>query len=111
MLRSQGNLDGERLLGRKTVELMTQNHLPPHIHTWDDPAWGFGLGVGVLLDPARAKILGSAGTYGWSGAASTDYWYDPQEDLIGILMTQFMPNGNRPIAQEFKVLAQQALVD
>ena len=111
MLRNQGSLEGERLLGRQTVELMTQNHLPPHIHTWDDPAWGFGLGVGVLLDPARAKILGSAGAYGWGGAASTDYWHDPQEDLIGILMTQFMPSGHYPIAQEFKVLAQQAIVD
>ncbi len=111
MLRNQGRLEGERLLGRKTVELMTQNHLAPQIHPWADPAWGFGLGVGVLLDPARAKILGSAGAYGWGGAASTDYWYDPQEDLIGILMTQFMPSGHYPIAQEFKVLAQQALVD
>ena len=111
MLRNQGRLEGERLLGRKTVALMTQNHLAPQIHPWADPAWGFGLGVGVLLDPARAKILGSAGAYGWGGAASTDYWYDPQEDLIGILMTQFMPNGHYPIAQEFKVLAQQALVD
>ncbi len=111
MLRNQGSLEGERLLGRKTVELMTQNHLAPQIHPWADPAWGFGLGVGVLLDPARAKILGSAGAYGWGGAASTDYWYDPQEDLIGILMTQFMPSGHYPIAQEFKVLAHQALVD
>jgi CubicO group peptidase (beta-lactamase class C family) len=113
MLLNKGELDGVRLLGRKTVEWMTVNHLPPGVHRDNDPVrrLGFGLGVGVWLDPGRAMEPVSAGAYGWGGAANTEFWADPQEELIGILMTQFMPYGAYPVVSDFHNLAYQALVD
>ncbi len=111
MLLNQGELDGARLLGRKTVELMAANHLPAGVHPFDETFRGFGLGVSVLLDPAQAQNLGSVGTYGWGGAANTNFWVDPQEQLIGILMLQFMPSDTYPVSPNFRTLVYQALVD
>jgi CubicO group peptidase (beta-lactamase class C family) len=110
MLLNQGELDGERLLGRKTVELMTSNHLPAGVHPFDEICSGFGLGVSVLLDPAQAQNLGSVGTFGWGGAANTNFWVDPREELIGILMVQFMPSDTYPVSPNFRTLVYQALV-
>ena len=111
MLLNQGELDGVRLLGRKTVELMTANHLPAGVHPFDDTCSGFGLGVSVLLDLAQSQSLGSVGTYGWGGAANTNFWIDPREQLIGILMLQFMPSDTYPVSPDFRTLVYQALVD
>jgi CubicO group peptidase (beta-lactamase class C family) len=111
MLLNQGQLDGERLLGRKTVELMASNHLPAGVHPFEETYRGFGLGVSVLLDPAQAQNLGSVGTFGWGGAANTNFWIDPREELIGILMVQFMPSDTYPVAPNFRTLVYQALVD
>jgi CubicO group peptidase (beta-lactamase class C family) len=111
MLLNQGELDGARLLGRKTVELMASNHLPAGVHPFDETFSGFGLGVSVLLDPAQAQNLGSVGTFGWGGAANTNFWIDPQEQLIGILMLQFMPSDTYPVSPNFRTLVYQALVD
>jgi CubicO group peptidase (beta-lactamase class C family) len=110
MLLSQGRLGNTRLLGRKTVELMFANHLAPDVPSYD-PAYGFGLGGAVLLDPARSQRLGSAGSWLWGGAANTKFWIDPREELIGILMLQFMPNDLYPLEIEFNNLVYQALVD
>jgi CubicO group peptidase (beta-lactamase class C family) len=110
MLLNKGELDGERLLGRKTVELMTTNHLPAGVYCFDDPSSGFGLGVSVLMDPARAQTLGSPGNFGWSGAANTNFWVDPRENLLGILMLQFMPSDAYPVVTDFRNLVYQALV-
>ena len=110
MMLNRGELDGVRLLGRKTVEWMTINHLPQGLHPWEDAGRGFGLGVGVQIDAARQN-LGSAGSYGWGGAAGTRFWVDPQEALIGLFMIQIMPGEHYPIQDEFGVLAYQALVD
>jgi CubicO group peptidase (beta-lactamase class C family) len=111
MLLNQGELDGVRLLGRKTVELMAANHLPAGVHPFDETFSGYGLGVGVLLDPAQAQNLGSVGTFGWGGAANTNFWIDPKEQLIGILMLQFMPSDTYPVSPNFRTLVYQALVD
>lgn len=111
MLLNRGELDGVRLLGRKTVDLMTTNHLPQGVHPFDDPAFGFGLGVNVLLDLGKAQTLGSVGNFGWGGAANTNFWVDPKEQLLGILMAQFMPNNTYPATADFRILAYQALVD
>jgi CubicO group peptidase (beta-lactamase class C family) len=111
MLLNDGELDGVRLLGRKTVELMRTNHLPAGMPVFEDGATGFGLGFGVILDVARTRMLGSVGSYSWGGAAGTKFWIDPQEDLIGLLMIQFMPSGHYPIGSDFQVLAYQAIVD
>ncbi len=110
LLLNQGELDGVRLLGRKTVELMTLNHLPAGVFSFDDPSTGFGLGVSVLLDVAKYQNLGSVGNYGWGGAANTNFWIDPCEQLIGILMLQFMPSDTYPIVPDFRTLVYQALV-
>ncbi len=113
MVLNGGELDGARLLGRKTVELMTINHLPPALLATLEPppGWGFGLGFGVAMDVAQLGMVGSVGQHGWSGMAETDFWIDPQEQLIGILLVQYMPFGAHPIASDFKTLVYQALVD
>ncbi len=111
MLLNQGELDGVRLLGRKTVQWMTANHLPVGIHPFDAPDAGFGLGVSVTIDLGRSPTLASLGNFGWGGAANTLFWVDPQEELIGILMTQFMPSDTYPVNPDFRNLTYQALVD
>lgn len=119
MLRRKGELDGVRLLGRKTVEYMTMNHLRGDMAELGQPRFsessyegiGFGLGFSVTLNPAKAAIIGSPGEYAWGGAASTAFWIDPQEDMIVILLTQLMPSSTYPIRRELRVLTYQAIVD
>ncbi|HEY9078161.1 MAG TPA: serine hydrolase domain-containing protein [Anaerolineaceae bacterium] len=110
MLLNGGALDGVRLLGRKTIELMTVNHLPDGVHPWGNQESGFGYGVSVLLDLGKTKLLNSVGNYGWSGAANTHFWIDPQEDLIAILMLQCIPDNTYPITPDFRTLTYQALI-
>jgi len=120
MMLNGGELDGARLLGRKTVEFMTT------IHTGDLPVWltgpwaGFGLGFGVFRNTEHTNTLKaeqpgpvpfSAGTYTWGGAFCTFPFTDPREQLIGIVMTQVGPYRHLNIRQEFAGLAYQALVD
>ena len=64
-----------------------------------------------MLDPTRAQILGTPGEYAWGGAASTAFWVDPQEDLIGIFMTQLMPSSSYPLRRELRTLTYAALID
>ncbi len=120
MLRGRGELDGVRLLGRKTVELMTANHLPggqdltqlAQAGVFTETAYagvGFGLGFSVMQSPARAQILGTPGEHAWGGAASTAFWIDPTEDLIVIFMTQLMPSSSYPLRRELRVLSYAAL--
>jgi len=111
MLLNKGELNGARLLGRQTVELMTTNHLPAGLHPFGIASQGFGLGFAVLLDTGQAHHLVSEGQYMWGGIASTAFRIDPQEDLLYVLMTQFMPDGTYPINDEFDVLVHQAIVD
>ncbi|MFN2271690.1 MAG: serine hydrolase domain-containing protein, partial [Anaerolineae bacterium] len=116
MLLNNGELDGVRILGRKSIELMTANHLKPELLPFEiggvySPGYGYGLGVNVLLDVGQCETLGSPGEYGWGGAANTDFWIDPQERLIGVLMAQYMPSGLHMIAPDFRVTAYQAIVD
>lgn len=115
MLLNGGTLAGERILGRKTVELMASNHLPAIMIPFNDwstcAGHGFGLGVRVLLDVAASGRLGSVGSYGWDGAASTYFWVDPQEDLTAIILPQHMPCTGFPVAQDFAVAVYQALAD
>ena len=119
MMLNKGQLDGERLLGRKTVELMTSNHLPGDMAAMGMPRFseskydgiGFGLGFSVTLDPARAEILGSPGEYAWGGAASTAFWIDPLEDMAVVLLTQLTPSSTYPIRRELRVLTYAAVVD
>ncbi|MFQ5380168.1 MAG: serine hydrolase domain-containing protein [Dehalococcoidia bacterium] len=122
MLLNGGRLDGVPILGRKTIELMTSNHLtgggdlaamaPSGIFAEVAFAGtGFGLGFSVLLDPAAAQIPGSRGQYAWGGAASTAFWVDPVEEVILVFMTQLLPSGTYPIRRELQVLVNAAIVD
>ena len=115
MLLNGGEFNGERLLGRKTVELMATNHVPTSLLPLQISntisGYGFGLGVSVLMDVAQSGALGSVGEFGWSGAATTRCWIDPREALVGLCLTQFMPSTYYPTTREFKTLMYQALVD
>lgn len=114
MLLNGGELDGERILGRKTVELMHTNHLPSGLLPFkvvDPPDYGYGFGLGsrVLLDVAESQKPGSVGEFGWAGAAKTYYWVDPKEEIIGILMAQSMVQFDKP-ETDLQILAYQALL-
>ncbi len=121
MLLNKGELEGVRILGRKTVELMTSNHMPNNgdlasmgVPVFSETTYsgiGFGLGVSVMLDPAQAQILGSPGEYAWGGAASTAFWVDPVEEQIVIFLTQLMPSSTYPLRRELRVLTYGAIVD
>lgn len=96
MLANGGELDGARVLGRKTVELMRQDQLGAFDPPLRGPSRGegFGLGVGVVVDVAARGRPGSAGQYGWPGAASTWFTVDPQEHVVAILMAQYLRSGD-----------------
>ena len=114
MLLNGGVLGDVRILGEKTVELMAQNHLPAQIGDLarfnNAPGTGYGLGVSVALDPALEGNLGSPGTFGWTGAATTRFFIDPEEDLVAIIMAQQWPYDAR-LLSEFQTLVYQAIVD
>lgn len=118
-LLGRGELEGVRLLGRKTVALMMSNHLGGDMASMGAPRFsessfagiGFGLGFSVMLDPAAAQIVGSPGECAWGGAASTGFWVDPAEDMAVVLLTQLTPSSTYPIRKELRVLTYAALVD
>ena len=113
MLLNGGELEGVRVLGRKTVELMAQNHLPPNIPSIaasGPAATGYGLGVSVTLDTAALGRLGSVGAFGWGGAATTTFSVNPAEDMAIVIMGQVMPNDS-DLLQKVETLVYQALVD
>ncbi len=111
MMLGGGELDGVRILGPRTVRLMTSNH------TGDTAIWlrgagfGFGIGYSVLTDQGPSGMPNAEGTYGWGGAYCTVFWVDPADELLGILMTQIRPYTHLNIRQDFQTLAYQALVD
>ncbi len=111
MMLNGGELDGVRLLGRKTVELMTSNHIGDLPIWLTGPGFGFGLGYSVVTDVGKTGQPGSVGNYGWGGAFCTYFSVDPSEGMIAILMTQVRPYDHLNIRQEFLVLANQAIVD
>jgi CubicO group peptidase (beta-lactamase class C family) len=122
MLLHGGELDGVRVLGRKTVELMTTNHLPgggdlsefvlPGTYGETDfDGVGFGLTMAVGKGPVATAGVGSAGDFYWGGAASTIFWVDPAEDLAVIFMTQLLPSGTFNFRGQLKSLVYAALAD
>ncbi|MEM7101200.1 MAG: serine hydrolase domain-containing protein [Pseudomonadota bacterium] len=121
MLLNKGELDGARLLSRKTVEYMRLNHLPDNkdMAAMGQPVWsetsydgiGFGLGFAVVLDPVKAHIVTSVGEHHWGGAASTFFWIDPEEDMYVVFYTQLIPSSTYPIRRELRTRVYQALID
>ncbi|MGV3591137.1 MAG: serine hydrolase domain-containing protein [Gammaproteobacteria bacterium] len=113
MLLNKGELDGVRILGRKTVEMMSRNWLPeniPSISANGPHATGWGLGVSVVIDENALGRMGSNGAWGWSGAASTFFTVDPQEDLTYVINAQKMPTDGR-LRDKIENLIYQALVE
>ncbi len=116
LILNKGDLDGVRLLGPKTMELMASNHLPPSLipYSMSDiayPGFGFGLGFNVIMDVALSGMMGSVGAHGWGGYANTHFWVDPVEKIVGILMMQYLPSGTYPVTNDFRTLVYQALLD
>lgn len=111
MILNGGELNGARLLGRKTVEFMRQNHLPRGLFIDPNQAEGHGLGGFVIMDSASTQVMISPGSWGWSGAANTYFWVDFQEDLIGLQLTQYQPYGIYGFHADFRNLVYQALTD
>ena len=127
MLLGKGELDGVRVLGRKTVEYMTRNHLPGNrdLAAMGQPMFsetpfagvGFGLGFSVALDPAAANVIDSAGQFAWGGLAGTYFWVDPLEELTVVFFAQLIHSDTFPtspprvLRRLLKPLIYQALVD
>lgn len=121
MLLNRGELDGARILGSRTVEYMTRNHLPggADLESFGRPLFaettfegvGFGLGFSVTDDAAANKVLASEGEFAWGGMASTAFWVDPVEEVTALFFTQLMPSSTHPIRPQLKQLVYQSLVD
>jgi CubicO group peptidase (beta-lactamase class C family) len=121
MLLRGGELDGVRLLSSRTVDLMTENHLPGDVDletyatdSFSESSYagvGFGFGMSVVTDRRKNKSLVSEGTFAWGGAASTAFWVDPVEDLTVGFYTQLLPSTTYPIRRELQRLVYQALDD
>jgi CubicO group peptidase (beta-lactamase class C family) len=119
MLLNGGSLEGRRLVGRKTLDLMTRNHLPGDADLTElsrSPfseaiysGQGFGLGFAVNMDPARAMIPGSAGEYYWGGIFSTFFFVDPVERVSMVFMTQLTPSSTYPIRRQLKTMIYAAV--
>ena len=121
MLLNGGELDGQRLLGTRTLRYMTRNHLPGGADleafgrslfaetTFDGV--GFGLGFSVVIDPVANKVPSNVGEFAWGGAASTAFWVDPVDRVMALFLTQLMPSATHPIRPELRQLVYQALVD
>src|SRR5947199_415525 len=120
-LLNGGELGGVRLIGPKTLALMTTNHLPggrdlPEMSRsmFAEATYngiGFGLGFSVTMDPAKTLIPGSPGEYAWGGAATTSFWIDPAEELIAIFMTQVLPSSAYPVRRELRTMVYSAITD
>jgi CubicO group peptidase (beta-lactamase class C family) len=121
MLLERGELDGVRLLGSRTVDFMTRNHLPggvdiPTIGRPMSPqdafdGVGFGLGFSVSVDPVRTEVLTSPGEFAWGGLASTAFWVDPVERITVVFMTQLVPSSTYPLRSELRAMVNASLAD
>ncbi len=113
MLLNGGKLDDARLLSRKTVKLMTMNHIEGLKVSSRilPPGYGFGLDFAVHVDPTKSGLNGSVGEYNWEGLAGTLFWVDPEEEMIGLYMIQMLPPRIGDHRLKFKRLAYQAIVD
>jgi CubicO group peptidase (beta-lactamase class C family) len=120
-LLNGGELGDVRLLGPKTLKLMTSNHLPGGLDLpgmsrslFSEATYngiGFGLGFAVTMDPAQTLIAGSPGEYNWGGAATTSFFIDPAEELITIFMTQVLPSSTYPLRRELRTMVYAAITD
>ena len=119
-LLGKGEYNGVRIIGSRTVEFMTANHLPDNcdLAAMGQPFFaetpfegvGFGLGFSIMLDPIKSNTASTVGEFAWGGAASTYFWVDPAEKITVIFMTQLIPSNSYPIRRELKTAVYQALI-
>jgi CubicO group peptidase (beta-lactamase class C family) len=120
MVLGEGEVDGVRLLGSRTLRYMGANHLPggADLEQFGRPLFaempfhgvGFGLGFSVVVDPLAGKVPCSPGELAWGGAASTAFWVDPVERITALFFTQLLPSSTHPIRSQLRQLVYQALV-
>jgi len=108
-LLNGGELDGVRILGRRTVRLMTRDHLIGL--GVSDADRRFGLGFSISRDPGLTGGPRSEGAFGWGGFFNTAYWVDPEEQLVAIIMTQLYPNNRSQLTDKFEVAVYSAILD
>ena len=111
MLLRDGELDGVRLLSRKTVELMRQDHLPSGHPAIEPFKFGYGYGVSVVRSLAEKQSLCSVGEFGWGGAAGTNAWIDPVEDMVCMVMFQLKPAKVPMLDHRVKTILTQTIAD
>nr|ATW63152.1 esterase [uncultured bacterium] len=119
MIRRRGRSGDHQLLGSRTVDFITSNHMPGDLASMGQPVFsevsfegvGFGLGGWVMIEPTKAQMMGSPGDFGWGGMASTVFWVDPLEDLVVVFATQLMPSSYYPLRKELRALVYQSLID
>ena len=107
MVVNGGELDGVRLLGPKTIELMSSSHTGT---LFNEGRTGFGLGFEVVEHVGRSGEHGSVGLLSWGGAYHTDFWADPAEQLVGVFMTQLLPSGGSDMHGKFRALVYQSVM-
>ena len=124
MLLNKGEHEGKRYLGKKTVEYMTANHMGSESADeglsslfnmlgggYHVRGMGFGITGSVVVNPALSGLPVSEGVYSWGGAASTHFWIDHKEDLLGIVHTQLLPDGTYPVRELMQSATYQAIID
>ncbi|WP_318309651.1 serine hydrolase domain-containing protein [Flagellimonas crocea] len=110
MMLNKGAFNGKQLLSPKTVELMTVDHLGGATFPWAGGT-GFGLGFSVVEDLGDRGLLGSVGEYGWGGAYHSNYWVDPEEEMLVVYFTQLIPSGDIDDHGKLRALVYQTLMD
>ncbi|MGB2242880.1 MAG: serine hydrolase domain-containing protein [Flavobacteriaceae bacterium] len=110
MMLNGGTYNNHRILSRKSVELMTVDHLGGIDYSWQN-GMGFGLGYSISKDLGLRGELGSVGEFGWGGAYHSSYWVDPKEELVVVYFTQVIPIQNVDDHQKLRALVYQAIID
>jgi CubicO group peptidase (beta-lactamase class C family) len=118
MMLNRGELEGRRIIKPETVALMTRNHVAEKllplsfngIAPGQFSGYGFGLGYCINMDPTNTGAAGSRGDFGWGGMADTYCWVDPQQQMIAILMQQYLPSLHHAGRKDFRDAVYQALI-
>ena len=110
MMLNNGEFNGKRIISRKTVEIMTVDHLTETTFPWNKGT-GFGLGFSIVINAGFRGDLGTNGEYGWGGAYHSTYWVDPMEELIVVYFTQLIPANGLDDHGKLRALVYQALND
>ena len=110
MMLGGGKIDDVRILGPMTVRLVTSNHIGDEIISIRSHGDGFGLGYSVVTAVGQSGLPNSVGTFSWGGAWGTVFFVDPEQDMLGVMMTQISPYSHLNIRRDFQTLTYAALL-